>query len=119
MNKIILFLISVEIVFIIILILNITQKSKNLPGFISINPIKKEIMAFTPTDKLKYFYKPKPNTTETDSAYWLTYKPEYTINSDSLNERFEYLVNKPKDTYRIITLGNSFTFGMWVNTKDN
>lgn len=119
MNKIILFLISGEIVFIIILIFNITQKNKNILGLTSINPIKKEAIVFTPTDKLKYFYEPKPNTTEADSAYWLIYKPEYTINSDTLNERFEYLVNKPKDTYRIITLGDSFTFGMWVNTKDN
>jgi len=50
---------------------------------------------------------------------WLPYIPEITINSDTLNERFDYTISKSNDTFRIITLGDSFTFGQYVHTKDN
>jgi len=50
---------------------------------------------------------------------WLGYTPAYTINSDTLNDGSEYQIQKPKDTYRIMTLGDSFTFGFYVNTYDS
>lgn len=68
---------------------------------------------------LKFFYEPKPNNIETYNPSWLGYTVNININSDSLNERFEYLINKKKSTYRIITIGDSFTYGDFVNTSDN
>lgn len=68
--------------------------------------------------KLQYFYEPKPNNIEIVHEDWLNGEVHYTINSDSLNERKEYPLLK-SETYRIITLGDSFTFGVYVNTDEN
>lgn len=54
-----------------------------------------------------------------DDRNWLPNKVTYTINSDGLNERFDYTVEKQSEVFRIITLGDSFTYGHFVNTKDN
>lgn len=73
-----------------------------------------------PQDSLrKYFYEPKPDSTQTDAQKWLDYIPTYTINSDALNERGEYSVEKEDKVFRIITIGDSFTFGAFVDTGDN
>lgn len=70
-----------------------------------------------PNSKLKSYYEPKSNTVETVQSKY--YKGIYTINNDSLNERFNYPIEKLKDSYRIIILGDSFTYGLYVNTADN
>jgi hypothetical protein len=67
----------------------------------------------------KYFYEPLAGSTESVELPWLGYAPTYTINSDTLNERFYYPHQKPVGTYRILTIGDSFTFGAYVNTADN
>lgn len=81
-------------------------------------PINKQSIIFSPTKDLKSFYENMPNTKETV----INPKQEhviYTINNDGLNERFDYEIKKPPNTFRIITLGDSFTFGVYTNTKDN
>lgn len=70
------------------------------------------------TQSLRYFYEPKPNSID-DANTWNPNKATYNINADTLNERFNYSIQKSKDIYRIITLGDSFTYGLYVNTKDN
>lgn len=84
----------------------------------AINPFKKEWLAFNQSNSLQYFYEPRPNTIDNVND-WVPYKGIYTINADSLNERFDYAPEKNPSTYRIIALGDSFTYGMYVDTKDN
>lgn len=50
---------------------------------------------------------------------WLTRKITYSINLDGLNEDDNYLIQKQRNVFRIVTLGDSFTFGQYVNTKEN
>jgi hypothetical protein len=84
-----------------------------------VEPIRKEGIVY-PRSNLRYYYEPKPDSQDSDGQpSWLPYKPIYTINADGLNDRYNYSLNKPVDTYRIIALGDSFTFGMWLNTADS
>lgn len=71
----------------------------------------------TPT--LKYFYEPIPGKPITTVLDWREKPIQNTINEDSFNDRFDYQIEKPSDTFRIITLGDSYTFGHNVNTPDN
>jgi hypothetical protein len=69
--------------------------------------------------KLKYFSEPSPNSIITDVVPWSKKKVVYTINNDSLNEVRDYKIDKSPKFFRIITLGDSYTFGQFINTSDN
>jgi hypothetical protein len=84
------FLITVQIIIISLLSFQIYQKQKNILGETAVNPIKKENLIFYKEWELKYFYEPKPNVTQIIIKNWLPYQPKYKINSDGLNERFNY-----------------------------
>lgn len=111
-------LIFLEILIALFLTIKIINERRSVLGKFSVNPIKKSNLTFTATDNLKYFYEPEAGTTQHPSD-WLPFKASYSINSDSLNSIKEYFVEKPSDTYRIITLGDSFTFGENVDTVKN
>lgn len=82
--------------------------------------LKRDSVVSTPRHELKFFYELKPGHFEIfENPSWLVPTPKYTINSDTLNERFNYSTTKTRESYRIITLGDSFTFGLFVNTWDN
>jgi len=76
-------------------------------------------LIFPEIEEFKYYWELQPNTTVINNPYWLNHEVKYTYNADGLHERFNYAVEKPADTFRIITLGDSFTYGANVNTKDN
>lgn len=120
-NKIALALISIvslEVSFIIgLLVFNTITNKRSLV----ISPIKKEEVLFATTENLEYFYELNPDQTEEDLYIpdWLDYKPKITINQDGLNERFNYSLQKQPETYRIIVLGDSWTYGRYVSTADN
>lgn len=95
----------------------IKQKERVLG--VASKPINKKIIQDTKSGNLKHYYEPKQNAVEEVSLSWLPYLPKYTINNDTLNERFDYNIKKKEGVFRIITLGDSFTFGENVDTKDN
>lgn len=96
------------------------NKGKILGTSTIISQIKQEDIIFASNSAgLKYFYEPKPNTTRKDPVSWLSYTPIYTINADGMNQLSNIEITKPPNTYRILTIGDSFTFGLRVNTKDN
>jgi len=72
---------------------------------------------FLNIQKLKNLYEPEANTIQEEINK--VYKVKYTINKDTLNERFNYSIKKGEEVYRIMTLGNGFTFGQYVDTNKN
>jgi hypothetical protein len=70
-------------------------------------------------EDLKHYWKFYPNQDWGLQPEWLPYEVKYQINEDGLNDSKDYTAESQPNTYRIITLGDSFTFGHYVNTKDN
>lgn len=68
---------------------------------------------------LQYFFEPEKDKVKRWDPPWLGYEAVNTINSDTLNERYEYSNYKDETTFRIINLGDSVTYGLYVDTKDN
>ena len=94
----------------------LAKKAGHVLGIASSELIPDPHLVRTPTDKLKYFFEPKANITYTDGT---EQNALISINHDSLNETKDYDVEKPSNTYRIITIGDSFTFGEHISTRSN
>jgi hypothetical protein len=121
-KRIILFLIvSAEIIVGSLFLFNYYQEKivHKLPDLDKVSVIDKENVILQEEPDFKYYWKFESNTEIIDKPEWLPYKVKYTINADGLNERFDYSIEKPDNTFRILTLGDSFTFGLFVDTKDN
>jgi lysophospholipase L1-like esterase len=85
----------------------------------SVNSINSHFITY-PVPEIPHYYELIPNVTDIDRADWLpNYQVTYTYNADGQNDRFNYLINKKEKTYRIAAIGDSFTFGSYVATKDN
>jgi hypothetical protein len=113
-NKTVVILVCIQIVVIALLFFSITKRTR-----LTSSPLNRKMIRAQQSDSLKYYYEMAPNETQVADAKWLTHTVVNSINTDGLNERFDYSVKKEKGIYRIITLGDSYTFGMNVNTKDN
>ncbi|MFC1646822.1 SGNH/GDSL hydrolase family protein [Patescibacteria group bacterium] len=120
-KKLITIVIFIELIIISGLLTWLYQKkySSGVLGAVQVTELKKEYLQFPPLGDLKQFYEPKANIVLKEQPEGFPEESINTINSDSLNERFEYSVEKPPDTFRIVALGDSWTYGQWVNTKDN
>lgn len=92
---------------------------KNVLGAVTVVPVQKEYLIYSPSAELRYFFEPAPNIQQEVQLDWLPYKAVYSINADTLNDRHNYTVEKPFNVFRIITLGDSYTFGQYVSTDDN
>lgn len=114
-----LFILTIICQLVLIIYLFKKNSAKNDLLGVSVNPIYESEINRELDDELSYFYEPKPNKTYEKENDWIDSKYEYSINEDSLNERFNYNSKKDPYIFRIITLGDSFTFGDYVNTKDN
>ncbi len=117
-KKFILILSSIEVILIMTVFVNIYHK-KNVLGVV-INNVHKENIYYPADSKLKYFYEINANT-KTDNPFpgYDSKGVHYHINSDGLSAMEDYPVKKGEDTFRIMTLGDSWTFGFLVDTKDN
>lgn len=110
--------IALECIAIVLLVAHAYQRYRARFA-VSVVSTQKENLSF-PKGPFKYFFEPKPQSGDQRSLPpWLSYAPRYTINADALNDRFDYTPTKPDDVYRIVTLGDSFTYGVFVNTSDN
>jgi len=109
-NKVILIyaLVIIEVIAIFILGSKIYTMQNNTAMII--NPITKENLLFSSEGNLKNFYEHKPKRIMKDEG---GKEIVNTINSDALNERFEYTTDKPKDTFRIISLGGFLYVWIW------
>jgi hypothetical protein len=67
---------------------------------------------------LKYYYESAPDIVISNPPN-ISYKYVNIHNTAGFNERYNYEEKKRLDNYRIVTLGDSFTYGLYVNTEDN
>ena len=122
-KRIVIYIILFQILIIFIVSVQLYNKNAILGTQLSVNPIYYEKLIFPETDGLKYFYELEPNTTNVIKLAWENTNgpkyPTYKINADGLNQVKNFPSEKPKGTFRIVALGDSFTFGANVNTEDN
>lgn len=114
----------VELIFIFIIFLLAEKiykiKGGSVKGIQYINKINKNDLIWDSTSSTsKFFYELKPNFIMNFHPDWLPYEIHNSINQDSLHESKNYLISKPTNTFRIITIGDSFTFGQYVEDHEN
>lgn len=68
-------------------------------------------------EEFEYYYKFQPGSWK-EKPDWLPYSVTYHINKDGLREFENYPIDKSDNTFRIITLGDSLTYGQQVNGAD-
>jgi len=119
MQKIILsLLIFIQVLLIGVIIKNITNKK--ILGTTSINTLNATGLIYQEINNLKYFYEIRPDTIiKPEVKFDGLENVSYRINADGLNQIENYPLFKNKDVFRIVTIGDSFTFGQNVNTEDN
>lgn len=95
-------------------------KKNNILGAANYAVVSKNDIKSYPSGNLRFFYEKLPNDQGTDVAIGFEdIKSDYRTNSDGLRGTKEYLEIKPVDTYRLVALGDSFTFGLGVNDDES
>lgn len=117
-SKLFIFSVILELIVIGGLVVYIKNKKGQVIGKATYNPISKDEIASNPHSSLKHYYEPKKDSVDNLNP-WIPYKATYTINNDTLNERYDYSTQKAPGTFRIVTLGDSWTYGLYVDTRDN
>lgn len=109
-------LVVVQLIVIVLIGINVYENRYTA----SIALIPRESLSFPEDSDLQHFYELNPDYQgQVFIPTWLSYTPEITINADTLNERFNYTTEKPEGTFRVIALGDSWTYGMFMNTENN
>jgi len=73
----------------------------------------------TPIDGLLYYYNIQPGITVEEQPPWGGSPVSHRINNQGQNDPFDHPIIKPPGTYRMLALGDSFTFGQYVPTEKN
>lgn len=68
--------------------------------------------------ELNYFYEPANFPFEEPYPWDPTKKIMYTMNKDTVRSNRDYAIPKPPNTLRIVTIGDSFTFGQFVEDDE-
>jgi hypothetical protein len=71
------------------------------------------------SSQYQYYWELEPNFVDKFNPDWLPYEVSYHYNNDGMNDMSDYSVKKKPNVFRIMTLGDSFTFGDSVNTEDS
>ncbi len=98
-------------------IYKVIELRQNIRG-ISITKVEGNKFSIDNTN-LNFFYEPLPNNQFEWKPDWLNKHVSNPTNSDTFIERYEYSVSKKPDTFRIISIGDSFTQGVFVNISDS
>ncbi len=85
----------------------------------TINALSAKTISRDNQSSYTYYYELPANTELKEIITNSPYNTINYVNSDTLHELKDYPVIKEEDTYRIITLGDSFTFGLFVKTHEN
>lgn len=104
-----------QIVLIFLLATFIIQQNNTLKSYSSVI----EVSNLNQNDDDLYFFQFKPNTILNFSTPQKITNVSYLTNGDGLNEKTDIEIPKPNKTIRIVSLGNSFAFGLFVKTEDN
>ncbi len=110
---------TLELAVVTVLVREIPQLKGRVLGDKHVASIDKSAVTMSEEKLLEYYWEFDADKTLVDERDWLDYDATYTINQDGLNETREYEVLKPKNAYRILALGDSFTFGHFVSTPEN
>ncbi len=114
-------IVFLQLICISLLIYGAVKNHASVLGTYSLSPIDKTFIFYPTNSSLQYYYELQPNSVKYEDLEFLGLSGEvkHTINQDGLNERYDYQIPKPDNTYRIVVLGDSFTEGMFVDTENN
>jgi len=117
-KRILLYSIIFQVVIILTLVVGIFQNIRQNPTHLYKDPLNKIALTPNKNSKLQFFYEINPSQIQNINP-WIPYRAKYSINNDDLNETKNYPIKKSVNSVRIVTLGDSFTFGLYVDTKYN
>lgn len=88
------------------------------PSVLSVNTLNNNDYVYDDTVR-DFYYDFSPNKTVNFNLFSQNIKNQYVVNADGLAESVNYSTEKPEGTYRIISLGDSFTFGLHIPQNQN
>jgi len=107
-------IIIIQLLLIIVLIGVVYRNIKQ----VNIIPIKSHNISFNQVDSLEYYYEPVNYPFDEPLPWDSDIKVVYTMNKDTIRANKEYAIPKPPNTLRIVAIGDSFTFGQFVNDDE-